>query len=140
MSAEFEAEAASDGDNGGDEMAARDAGLADFMIAFSLGALFGAGMALFMAPQSGEETRKDLSKKSKKWKKQAGKKLEETSETLKETGGDWLEDAEELVEDWSSGIADVVEEGIQSIRSAVQDEIEKVEKRIGKKKKKGLFR
>ena len=46
----------------------------------------------------------------------------------------------ELVEDWSSGIADVVEEGIQSIRSAVQDEIERVEKRVGKKKKKGLFR
>ena len=44
------------------------------------------------------------------------------------------------MEDWSSGIADVVEEGIQSIRSAVQDEIEKVEKRIGKKKKKELFR
>lgn len=140
MNDEFETEAASDGDTGGDTMAERDAGLGDFMIAFSLGALFGAGMALFMAPQSGEETRKDLGKKSKKWKKQAGKKLEEASETLKESGGDWLEDAEELVEDWSSGIADVVEEGIQSIRSAVQDEIERVEKRVGKKKKKGLFR
>ena len=140
MNAEFEPEAASDGDTGGDTMAARDAGLADFMIAFSLGALFGAGMALFVAPQSGEDTRKELGKKSKKWRKQAGKKLEEASETLKETGGDLLEDAEGLVDDWSSGIADVVEEGIQSIRSAVQDEIEKVEKRIGKKTKKGLFR
>lgn len=139
MNAEFEAEAASDGDTGGDTMAARDAGLADFMIAFSLGALFGAGMALFIAPQTGEKTRKELGKKSKKWKKQAGKRLDEASETLKETGGDWLEDAGEMVEDWSSGIAEVVEEGIQSIRSAVQDEIEKVEKRIGKKKK-GLFR
>jgi gas vesicle protein len=139
MNAEFEAEAASDGDTGGDTMAARDAGLADFMIAFSLGALFGAGMALFIAPQTGEKTRKELGTKSKKWKKQAGKRLDEASETLKETGGEWLEDAGEMVEDWSSGIAEVVEEGIQSIRSAVQDEIEKVEKRIGKKKK-GLFR
>src|SRR5688572_19163846 len=136
MNDEFETEAASDGDTGGDTMAARDAGLADFMIAFSLGALFGAGMALFVAPKSGEDTRKELGKKSKKWKKQAGKRLEEASETLKETGGDWLEDAEGIVGDWSSGIAEVVEEGIQSIRSAVQDEIEK---RLGKKKK-GLFR
>ena len=39
MNTEFEPEAASDGDTGGDTMAARDAGLADFMIAFSLGAL-----------------------------------------------------------------------------------------------------
>lgn len=139
MDTEFEPEAASDGDSGGDAMAARDAGLGDFMMAFSLGALFGAGMALFLAPQSGEDTRKELGKKSKKWRKQAEKKLEEAGETLKETGGDWLEDAEELVDEWSTGISDVVEEGIQSIRSAVQDEIEKVEKRLGKKKK-GLFR
>lgn len=139
MNAEFESEAASDGDTGGETMAASDSGLGDFMIAFSLGALFGAGMALFMAPQSGEDARKELGKKSKKWKKQAGKRLEEASENLKETGGDWLEDAGEMVDDWSSGIADIVEEGIQSIRSAVQDELEKVEKRIGKKKK-GLFR
>ena len=44
-----------------------------------------------------------------------------------------------MVDDWSSGIADIVEEVIQSIRSSVQEELEKVEKRIGKKKK-GLFR
>ena len=104
-------------------------GLADFMIAFSLGALFGAGMALFLAPQSGEKTRKDLGKKSKKWKQAEG---------LRESGGDWFEDAGEHVEDWSSEIADAVEDGLQSIRSVVEQEIGKVEKKLGKKK--GLFR
>ncbi|CAN5813380.1 hypothetical protein BH20GEM1_BH20GEM1_09390 [soil metagenome] len=122
-------------DDGGMTMAAQDSGLADFMMAFSLGALFGAGMALFLAPQSGEKTRTELGKKSKKWKKQAGEKIDSAGETLKETGGEWLEDAE----DWSSEIADAVEDGLKTIREVVEDEIGKVEKRLGKKKK-GLFR
>jgi gas vesicle protein len=126
-------------DDGGMTMAAQDSGLADFVMAFSLGALFGAGLALILAPQSGEKTRKELEKKSKKWKKQAGKKFDGASETLKETGGEWLEDAEEIVEDWTSEIAEAVEDGIKAIRSTVEDEIGKVEKKLGKKKK-GLFR
>jgi gas vesicle protein len=125
-------------DSGG-TMAARDSGMIDFMMAFSLGALFGAGLALFLAPQSGEKTRKELGKKSKRWKKQAGKKIEDAGESLRETGGEWLEEAEGLADDWSSEIADAVEDGLRSIRSAVEDEIGKVEKSLGKKKK-GLFR
>ena len=128
----------SDTDDTGGTMTTRESGMIDFMMAFSLGALFGAGLALFLAPQTGEKTRKELGKKSKKWKKEAGKKLEGAGETLRETGGDWLEEAEEMVGDWSS-ITEAVESGLQSIRSAVEDEIGKVEKRLGKKKK-GLFR
>jgi gas vesicle protein len=125
-------------DDSGGTMTTRESGMIDFMMAFSLGALFGAGLALFLAPQTGEKTRKELGKKSKKWKKEAGKKLEGAGETLRETGGDWLEEAEDMVGDWSS-ISEAVESGLQSIRSAVEDEIGKVEKRLGKKKK-GLFR
>lgn len=125
-------------DDTGGTMTTRESGMIDFMMAFSLGALFGAGLALFLAPQTGEKTRKELGKKSKKWKKEAGKKLEGAGETLRETGGDWLEEAEDMVGDWSS-ISEAVESGLQSIRSAVEDEIGKVEKRLGKKKK-GLFR
>jgi gas vesicle protein len=125
-------------DDTGGTMTTRESGMIDFMMAFSLGALFGAGLALFLAPQSGDKTRKELGKKSKKWKKEAGKKLEGAGETLRETGGDWLEEAEDMVGDWSS-ISEAVESGLQSIRSAVEDEIGKVEKRLGKKKK-GLFR
>jgi gas vesicle protein len=128
----------SDTDDTGGTMTTRESGMIDFMMAFSLGALFGAGLALFLAPQTGEKTRKELGKKSKKWKKEAGKKLEGAGETLRETGGDWLEEAEDMVGDWSS-ISEAVESGLQSIRSAVEDEIGKVEKRLGKKKK-GLFR
>ena len=119
-----------DVDSAGESMEDQSGGLADFMIAFSLGALFGAGMALFLAPQSGEKTRKDLGKKSKKWRKQA--------ENLRESGGEWFEEAGERAGDWSSEIADAVEDGLQSIRSAVEQEIGKVEKKLGKKK--GLFR
>lgn len=124
MNSEYDVESA------GGSMDDRDGGLADFMIAFSLGALFGAGMALFLAPQSGEKTRKEMGKKSKRWRKQA--------EDLRESGGEWLGDAGERVDDWSSEIADVIEDGLKSIRSAVEQEISKVEKKFGKKK--GLFR
>ena len=124
MDSEYDVEPA------GGTMDDHDGGLADFMIAFSLGALVGAGMALFLAPQSGEKTRKEMGKKSKRWRKQA--------EDMRESGGEWLEDAGERVDDWSSEIADVIEDGLKSIRSAVEEEIGKVEKKFGKKK--GLFR
>lgn len=120
-------------------MTDRDTSFVDFMVAFSLGALFGAGLALFLAPQSGEKTRKELGKKSKKWKKQAGKRLEGVGDDLREQSGEWLEDAGELVDDWSSEIAEAVEDGLKTIRSAVEDEVEKAGKRFSKKKK-GLFR
>ena len=126
-------------DETGGTMATRDGGMADFLMAFSLGALFGAGLALVLAPQSGEKTLKELEKKSRKWRKEAGKRLEETGESLRESGGEILEDAEELVGDWSAEISEAVERGIRSIRAAVEDEIGQVEKRL-RKKKKGLFR
>jgi len=121
-------------------MTDRDTGMVDFMMAFTLGALFGAGLALFLAPQSGDKTRKELGKKSKKWKKQAGKRIEKAGGELRETGGEWLEEAEGLVDDWSSEIAEVVEDGLKTIRSAVEEEIEKAGKTLSKRKKKGLFR
>lgn len=116
-----------------------DGGMGDFLMAFSLGALFGAGLALVLAPQSGEKTRKELEKKSRKWRKQAGKRLEETGESLRETGGELLEDAEDRVGEWSAELSEAVERGIRSIREAVEDEIGRVEKGL-RKKKKGLFR
>lgn len=121
-------------------MADRDTSLVDFAMAFSLGALFGAGLALFLAPQSGDKTRKELGKKSKKWKKQAGKRIEKTGGELRETGEEWLEEAEGLVDGWSSEIAEVVEDGLKTIREAVEDEIQKAGKTLSKRKKKGLFR
>lgn len=111
-------------------------GVVDFTAGFALGALFGAGLALFMAPQSGEETRKDLGKKSKKWKKEAEGRIDEA----REAGAEWLEDAEDVVEKWTKEITEAVEDGVKTIREAVEEEIGDLEKKLGKKKKKGLFR
>ena len=115
-------------------MADRDTGLVDVTVAFALGALFGAGLAILMAPDKGEKTRKRLSKRSRKLKKEAGKRLDEA----RETGEDWLEDAEGTLSEVSEEIADAVQAGVKTIRETVSDEVGRIEKALGKKKK-GLF-
>jgi gas vesicle protein len=108
-------------------MGERDSSVADIVAAFALGALLGAGLALFLAPQSGEKTRKDFTKKSRKFRKEAGKKLGDSEE--------WLGDAEERIEDWTRSITEAVESGVETIRETVNEQIKGLEKR----RKKGLF-
>lgn len=104
-----------------------------FLSAFVLGALFGAGLAIVLAPQSGEKTRKQLDKKTRKLRKNAGKKLDHAMET----GEEWLGDASEL----TGPLAEAVEAGVSAIQETVSDELERIEKLLGRKKKKrlGLF-
>ncbi|HUP20583.1 MAG TPA: YtxH domain-containing protein [Gemmatimonadota bacterium] len=115
-------------------MADRDTGMVDVTVAFALGALFGAGLAILLAPDKGEKTRKRLSKRSKKWRKEAGKRLDDA----RETGEDWLEDAEGTLAGVSEEIADAVQQGVKTIRETVSDEVDRIEKQLGKKKR-GLF-
>ena len=110
-------------------MGDRDTGAVDITAAFALGFLLGAGLALLFAPESGEKTRKTLEKKSRKWRKEAGKRLDESEE--------WLGDAEERAQDWSRTIAEAVESGVEAIRETVSEEIKGLEKKLGGKK--GLF-
>lgn len=111
-------------------MADRDSAVVDIAVAFVLGALLGAGIALMFAPQSGEETRKDLGKKGRKLKKEAEKQL-------REAGEEWVDDAEEQIQDWTQQIADAVSSGVETIRETVSEEIRGLEKKLGGKK--GLF-
>jgi len=111
-------------------MGDRDTGAVDITAAFALGALVGAGLALFLAPQSGERTRKELGKKSRRWKKSAEKQI-------REIGDDWAEDAEERIQEWTQQITEAVTGGVETIREAVSDEIKSLEKKLGGKK--GLF-
>lgn len=121
-------------------MGDRDAGATDFVAAFTLGALFGVGLALFLAPQSGEKTRKKLGKKSKQWKKDAGKRVDEVGGRAREVGEEWLEDAEEIAAEVSEEIAAAVRESVELIRRTTAEEIEKLTENLGRKRKKGLFR
>lgn len=122
-------------------MSDRDSNPFDFVAAFTLGALFGAGLALLAAPRTGEslrkDLRKDLGKRGKRFRKDARKELGRTGERIKETGGEWFEGAEGRFSDLSAEIADAVESGLQTIRKTVAAELKDIEKRMGRKK--GLF-
>jgi gas vesicle protein len=111
-------------------MTDRDEGFIDIAVAFTLGALLGAGLALFFAPDSGEKTRKELGKKGRKLKKRAQKEL-------RAAGEEWAGDAEERIQEWTEQITDAVTSGVETIRDAVSEELKGLEKKLVGKK--GLF-
>lgn len=112
----------------------RDTGSVDFAVAFALGVLVGAGLAVLFAPDSGDKTRKRLGKRSRRWKKEAGKQLD----AARGTSEAWLDEAEDVVEEWTSDIARAVEDGVRTIRDAAAEEMKGLDKKLGRKK--GLFR
>jgi gas vesicle protein len=120
-------------------MSQRDIGSFDFTAAFLLGALFGAGVALFLAPKAGDDLRKDVRKRGKRLRKDAGKQFEKAAGSVRETGGAWREDAEDRIADLRTEIAAAVEDGVRSIRETAAEEMKGIEKRIHNRKR-GLFR
>ena len=54
----------------------------NYLVAFSLGALLGATLALLYAPRSGKETRELLAQRTRDLKEKAGGVLETAKETL----------------------------------------------------------
>lgn len=120
-------------------MSQRDTGAVDFTAAFVLGALFGAGIALLLAPQPGQNLRKDVRKKSRRIRKDAGKQFEKAAGSIRESGAEWKEDAEERLGALSEEISAAVEEGVRSIRETAAEELKGIEKRLNRRKK-GLFR
>jgi len=61
-------------------MARDDSGAGTVVVAFVLGALTGAAVALLMAPQSGEETRRMLAEKAREGREKAGEAARQGSE------------------------------------------------------------
>lgn len=120
-------------------MTQRDSGSFDFVAAFFLGALFGAGVALFLAPKTGDDLRKDVRKRGKRMKKDAGKQFGKAAGSVRETGGTWREDAEDRIADLRTEISAAVEDGVRSIRETAAEELKGIEKRIHNRKR-GLFR
>jgi gas vesicle protein len=60
----------------------------DALMAFLLGAAVGAGVALLVAPQSGEETRRQLGDKAKRLGDDVDEKLRTAKEEVKARAGD----------------------------------------------------
>jgi gas vesicle protein len=87
---------------------------------FLWGALLGAGVALFYAPSTGEQTRRSVQRRLRKLRAMAEEKLDELGETI----GAGKRKVVDEFEDVALDAGDAVEEGLESARSAVERRLE----------------
>jgi len=87
------------------------------LLAFALGGLVGAGVALLLAPQSGIETRR---------------KIKEFADDVKEKANDYSDTAKEKVTSAVEMAKDLYEEKKSAITAAVEAGKEAYEKEVGK--------
>lgn len=104
-----------------------DSGLGSLLLGFALGA----GVALLFAPQSGEETRRELRNRGRQLRATAGEKAEELQEIL--SGGyeetksrveDGIASARQVIEEKKDGAKDAVAAGKAAVHSA-RDELDR---------------
>ena len=118
--------------------------------AFLLGAICGAGAALLLAPQSGEETRKKLSEK----KEDAMKALKDTSDQMVKKGHEVVDESKKTIDSLKSEmgklydegkksvgsirgeISKLVEEGKSSVKQTIKEELASLDEELSDKKKK----
>lgn len=98
---------------------------------FFLGLLMGAGIALLLAPSSGEETRRVLKDRARRIRAQAGEKADELREFIgegyertKSRVEEGFDSAREAVEETRESAAEAVKVGKDAVHSA-RDELEK---------------
>lgn len=83
---------------------------------FLIGLALGAGIALLLAPQSGEETRREIAEKVKRAKDAAGDAVGELSGAI----GDTLDQAREKVEDGLDSAREAVDVRRRRVSTAVE--------------------
>lgn len=79
-------------------------------LAFLLGGLIGAGIALLYAPQSGSETRKDIAKTARKLKRKTVELVDDTIDSMSD-----------LVENVKDVTSDIVERSVDLSESAKKE-------------------
>ncbi len=93
---------------------------------FLLGALLGAGAALLMAPASGEETRRRLSRQARRVRARTEDLVDEFGERVRTGAGRVREEVEERVEDLRSDIGEFGD----AVRGAGASAREELERRL----------
>ena len=92
------------------------------------GGVIGAGVALLFAPQSGERTRRDIARRSRKARNQTEKMVREAAESVTE-----------LVEDLGDKTSDLVDRGgevAESWRQHLLESIDRGQKNLEKQRQK----
>jgi gas vesicle protein len=97
--------------------------------AFLIGGLIGAAVALLYAPQSGRETRKDISKKARRVKKGAVDLVEDIAESVSDFTGDVKDTAEDII-DRGRELSESAKKEIVATLEHGQKVIEKQRKKI----------
>jgi len=98
------------------------------LASFLIGGILGAGLALLFAPQSGEKTRKDISKFTRRVKDDVREKAEDVVESI-----------EDLVDKLNDRVSDVVSKGKElegDVREGILKAIENSQRVIEKQKAK----
>ncbi len=93
---------------------------------FLVGALLGAGAGLLFAPQAGERTRRDISRRAKRLRTEAGERLDEFGNEI-QTRGRKIKGA---VEDWAEDVADEVRDGKRAIVRTADNARDELERRL----------
>lgn len=88
------------------------------------GGIIGAGVALLFAPQSGQKTRKDITRYAKK----VGRKAEGVVEDFADTVSDMVETVSEKAEDILEKGKDMAYEAKKELVKVIEDGQEKLEK------------
>ncbi|MBE7550260.1 MAG: YtxH domain-containing protein [Anaerolineales bacterium] len=97
-----------------------------FFVGLMTGGLVGAGLALLLTPQSGEETRSQLRDKSLELKEEAAKGLAEASQRAQEQAAVWQEKSKEVVEKGKQTATEAISRGKDSIIQAVSQSADRV--------------
>jgi len=95
-------------------------------LAFLIGGVVGAGIALLYAPQSGEDTRRDISRTAKRVRKRTGEIVEDT-----------IDNVNDLVDNVKDVTSDIIERGVELSAGARKELVrayENSQKAIGKQK------
>ena len=97
-----------------------------FFVGLMTGGLVGAGLALLLTPQSGEETRSQLRDKSLELKEEAVKGLAEASQRAQEQAAVWQEKSQEVLEKGKQTATKAISRGKDSIIQAVNQSADRV--------------
>lgn len=97
--------------------------------AFLIGSMVGAVVALLYAPQSGRETRRDISKTAKRIKRDASEMVDETIDTINQFAHETKDRVTDLIDEGVELSAKAKEEIIKSLDQG-QKVIEKQKKRV----------
>lgn len=93
---------------------------------FLFGALLGAGLGLLFAPQSGERTRRDISRRARKLRRDAEETFDEVIDEVETRG----RKVKAQVEEWVEDVGDEVREGRRTLERTANSARDELERRL----------